>query len=157
MNEYSDGSEKLQKQWVERITDYIWGSQSNSSLRVIRSWDFILAFDGSIESLPVSQIEGESHGMYSTHYCIPSTSIDSLERQEQINRQGHFAFVTLIYEIDSSKKPFGWLNNEEMQRWRVLKRCQNSPTSSLHCHPVIWSPDFADISVLLPLSIFSNL
>ena len=57
MNEFSDGSEKLQKQWVEIITDYIWGSQSNSFLRVILSWDFILAIDGSIGS--VSQIEGK--------------------------------------------------------------------------------------------------
>ena len=80
MNEFSDGSEEVQKEWVEKITDYIWGSQSNSSLV---PWDFILTPDGSVKSLPVSPIEGESSGMYPAHYRIPPTSIDSLERPEQ--------------------------------------------------------------------------
>lgn len=34
MNEFSNSSEEVQKEWVERITDYIWGSQNNSSLGV---------------------------------------------------------------------------------------------------------------------------
>ena len=37
MNEFSDGSEELQKQWVKRITDHIWGSQGNSSLGFCRT------------------------------------------------------------------------------------------------------------------------
>ena len=116
MNEFSNCSEGLRKQWVERITDYIWGSQSESSLQAIRPWDFILGPDGSVESLPVSKIEGESSGVYPAHYRIPPTSIDSLERREQINRQERFAFATLLYEICSGKKPFNWLSSEEVQQ-----------------------------------------
>ena len=116
MSEFSDGSEEVRKQCLEKITNHIWGSQSNSSLGVIRPWDFILAPDGSVESLPVSQIEGESSGMYPAHYRIPPTSIDSLGRQEQTDRQERFAFATLPYEIGSGKKPFEWLSNEELQQ-----------------------------------------
>ena len=37
MSEFFDGFEKVRKQWVEKITDHIWGSQNNSFLKVIRS------------------------------------------------------------------------------------------------------------------------
>lgn len=55
--------------------------------------------------------------MYPAHYRIPPTSIDSLEQQEQINRQERFALATLLYEIGSGKKPFEWLSSEEVQRY----------------------------------------
>jgi hypothetical protein len=48
--------------------------------------------DDFVESLPVSQTEGESSEMYSAHYRILSISIDYLGRQKEINRQKRFAF-----------------------------------------------------------------
>lgn len=152
MSEFSDGSEEVRKQWVEKITDHIWGSQSNSSLGSIRPWDFILAPDGSVESLPVSQIERESSRMYPAHYRIPPTSIDSLGRQEQIDRQERFAFATLLYEIGSGKKPFEWLSDEELQQ-----RYSNAefPNDVRTLPPLLfiailsfWSVEFAEISML---------
>ena len=94
MNEFSNGSEEVRKQWVEKITDHIWGSQYNSSLGSIRPWDFILAPDGSVESLPVSQIEGESSGMYPAHYRIPPTSIDWSGRNKPTARN---ALLSRLY------------------------------------------------------------
>lgn len=42
--------------------------------------------------------------------------LDSLGRQEEINRQKRFAFTTLLYEIGYGKKPFEWLSNEKVQQ-----------------------------------------
>lgn len=154
MNEFSNGSEEVRKQWVEKITDHIWGSQGNSSLGSIRPWDFILDPDGSVESLPVSPIEGKSSGMYPAHYRIPPTSIDVLERQEQTDRQERFAFATLLYEIGSGKKPFEGLSSEEVQQRygnaefpddvRILSPPLFIAILSL------WSVEFANISGLYP-------
>lgn len=41
--------------------------------------------------------------MYPAHYRIPPTTIDSLEQQEQINRQERFAFATLLYDVSSEE------------------------------------------------------
>jgi len=155
MNEFSDGSEGLRKQWVERITDYIWDPQSKSCPQAIRPWDFILAPNGSVESLPVSKIEGKSSGVYPAHYRIPPTSIDSLEQQEQINRQERFAFATLLYEMGSGKKPFEWLSSEEVQQ-RYSKGEFPDDVKSLPPPLFItilsfWSVEFANISASHPL------
>jgi hypothetical protein len=160
MSEFSGGADEVRKQWIEKITDHIWGSQSNSSLGVIRPWDFILAPDGSVESLPVSHIEGESSGMYPAHYRIPPTSIDSLGRQEQINRQERFAFGTLLYEIGSGKKPFEWLSNEEAQQRYSNAEFPNDvktlPPPLFIAILSFWSVEFADISTLHPFINFQQ-
>lgn len=56
MSEFSDGSEEVRKQWVEKITDHIWGSQSNNSLGVIRPWDFILAPMAPLSPFPFHKL-----------------------------------------------------------------------------------------------------
>lgn len=85
ISQYSDSSEAIRKQWVEKLTHLIWGSQNTSisSLDVIRPWDLFLGTDGSVESLPISQekIQGKKiSGMYPARYRIPPSSIEGLER-----------------------------------------------------------------------------
>ncbi|KAI9778678.1 MAG: hypothetical protein M1816_003927 [Peltula sp. TS41687] len=154
MSDISYYSEELRKQWIERLTDNIWRSRSSSSVQAIRSWDFILALDGSVESLPVSKAERESSGMYPAHYRIPPANIDHLEQQEKIIRQERFAFATLLYEVGSGKKPFEWLSNDEVQR-----RYSNAefPDDVKTLPPPLfivilscWSVEFANISTLYP-------
>ena len=91
--------------------------------------------------------------MYSAHYRIPPTSIDSLEGQEQINRQERFAFATLLYEIGSGK-PFEWLNDEEVQQRYSNGEFPNDvrilPPHLFIAILSFWSPEFADISALHP-------
>lgn len=155
MSEFSDGSEEVRKQWVEKITDHIWGSQNtSSSLEVIRPWDFILGPDGSVESLTISskpEGEGQSSGMYPARYRIPPASIDSLGRQEKINRQERFAFATLLYEIASGKKPFELLSDEEVQQRYSNAEFPNDvrtlPPPLLITILSFWSVEFAELSI----------
>lgn len=95
----SPTAEEVRKQWVKRTTGHIWGPQQ----RLPRSNGLYPCPDGSVEYLPVSKIEGESSWMYPAHYRIPPTTIDSLEQQEQINRQERFAFATLLYDVSSEE------------------------------------------------------
>ena len=163
MSEFSDGSEAVRKQWVEKITDHIWGSQNtSSSLEVIRPWDFILGPDGSVESLSVSEIEveGQSSGMYPARYRIPPASIESMGQQEKINRQERFAFGTLLYEIGSGKKPFELLSDEEVQQRYSNAEFPNDvrtlPPPLFIAILSLWSVEFAEFSTLLQFFIIQQ-
>lgn len=156
ISERSGASDEVRKQWVEGITEYIWGSQSNKGARqCIRPWDFLLVSDGSVESLPAAKIEGDiSSGMYPAHYRIPPVSIEYLDQQGQIDRQERFAFASLLYEIVSGKKPFERLSSEEVQQ-RYSNAdfpddVRNLPPAILIAILSFWSLEFSNLGILHP-------
>jgi hypothetical protein len=112
INDFSGSNDKLRKQWVENIANHIWGLQSNGLRKTVRPWGFILDLDGSVESLPVPEMEGENRATYPAHYRIPPASTGSLPQQDQITRQERFAFASLLYEVMSGRKPFEGLSSD---------------------------------------------
>lgn len=147
INDYSGSNDGLRKQWVEKITNHIWCLQSNSLRKTIRPWDFILHLDGSVESLPVPEMEGESRATYPAHYRIPPASIDSLPPQDQITRQERFAFASLLYEVTSGRKPFEGLSSDEVQHhYSNAEFPDDVRTLPLFIAILsFWSVEFADI------------
>ncbi|ERF76625.1 hypothetical protein EPUS_04445 [Endocarpon pusillum Z07020] len=128
--EVSGIPEEVKKQWVQKITDYIWGPGSNQggSRLVIRPWDFILRSDGSFDSLPVPNLEqNTSSGVYPAHYRIPPT----------------------IYEIACGKKPLEGLSDEEVQQHysnaEFLDDVPTLPPDLLITILSCWSVEFANI------------
>jgi Interferon-induced 6-16 family len=152
INEATRVPAELRKQWVEKITEYIWAPGGrNQSRDAIRPWDFILNPDGSIESLPVAHAENElSSGLYPARHRIPPSSIDTLTQQDQIDRQERFAFGTLLYQVALGKKLFEGLSDEEVQqRYRLAEFPDDVET----LHPSLfiailslWSLEFAKAS-----------
>lgn len=152
ISQFPTPTEEIQKQWIQRITDYLWGPQSDNSHTSIRPWDLILnPDDGSVDSLPVpATAEGESTStdMYPPHYRIPPASIASLDKKEQIHRQERFAFGSLLYEIACGNKPFEGLKDEEdVQRCYSIGEfpadVQTLPPPLLVAILSSWSDEFA--------------
>jgi hypothetical protein len=121
----------------EKNTNHIWGRQSNGLRKSIRPWDFILDLDGSVESLPGPEMEGE----------IPSASIDSLPQQDQMTRQERFAFASLLYEVTSGRKPFEELSSDEVQHYYSNAEFPDDVRTLPRFIVILsfWSVEFADI------------
>jgi hypothetical protein len=137
INDFSGSNDKPRKQWVEKITNHIWGRQSNGLRKTIRPWDFILDLDGSVESLPGPEMEGE----------IPSARIDSLPQQDQMTRQERFAFASLLYEVTSGRKPFEELSSDEVQHYYSNAEFPDDVRTLPRFIVILsfWSVEFADI------------
>ena len=98
--------------------------------------------------------------MYPARYRIPSTSIDSLEQEQQIDREERFAFATKFCEIGFGKKPFELLCDEEVQQdysnAEFPDDVKTFPPPLFIAFLSFWSVEFADIGALHPFINFQH-
>lgn len=163
-----DVPQEVKARWIAAMTAHMWDAHGNWSpeASTIRPWKFIADLDGSVESLPPSDVvvvggeERSSSGMYPAHYRIPPRSIVALSPREQIARQERFAFASLLYEIWLQRRPFAQLSDEEAQQ-RYANAEFPDHVTALPAHLFVlvlsnWSVEFANSGRPDPLPTTSN-
>ncbi|MCJ1248403.1 hypothetical protein MMC30_005620 [Trapelia coarctata] len=82
----------------------------------IRPWDLVLHSDGTVSTLPVPESKKRSALEYPARCRIPPSSLYGYKRQETVKRAEAFALGSLLYEIETGKKPHEGLSDDEVQR-----------------------------------------
>lgn len=146
MGELPETSKEVRAQWIEEMMRHMQGERSSEA---IRPWDFVVALDGSVKCVPDLDAKGESSGLYPANYRIPPSSINSMERPEQIMRQESFALASLIYESWFGEAPHEGLDSEEVQQ-RYSNARFPEDVKDLPSHLFItvlsnWSVEFANL------------
>ncbi len=81
----------------------------------IRPWDFVAGLEGSIESLPMPELEGDLIEGYPARFQIPPSTLHGLDHEEKVRRAERFAMASLLYEIMIGRKPLEGLTDDEVR------------------------------------------
>jgi hypothetical protein len=81
----------------------------------IRPWEFILNLDGTVECLALPPSDSHDDKVYPARFRIPPHTLLQLDQEEKNKRSEMFALGSLLYEINSGKKPFEELSDDEVQ------------------------------------------
>jgi hypothetical protein len=79
-------------------------------------WEFILSLDGTVECLALPPPDSHDDKVYPPRFRIPPHTLLQLGQEEKNKRSEMFALGSLLYEINSGKKPFEELSDDEVQR-----------------------------------------
>lgn len=99
--------------WASEVMEHF--GETSGSHTSIRSWDFIAAMDGSVESLPVPEVEDGLTDGYPTRFQIPPTFIDGVDNGEKVRRAEKFAMASLLYEIMTGRMPLEEVPDNEVR------------------------------------------
>jgi hypothetical protein len=104
----------------------------------IRPWEFILNLDGTVECLTLPPSDSNHDRVYLARFRILPHTLLQLYQEEKNKRSEMFALGSLLYEINSGKKPFEELSDDEVQL-RFSSEDFPGDTTSLQLWPIILS------------------
>ncbi|KAK2757662.1 hypothetical protein FQN54_004631 [Arachnomyces sp. PD_36] len=109
----------LRVKWANKILKIFDKITPSADSDVLRPLDFLLDADGSVEPVAAEEKSSESgdqiRGFYPAPFSIPLATVAELDPKEIQKRAELFALGGLLYETISLKKPFGELEDEEIQ------------------------------------------
>jgi len=82
----------------------------------IRPWDLLLHLDGTVSALPVPTSQNSFGIQYPARFRIPPDLILGFDQREKVRRAETFALGSVLYEIETGRKPFEGLDDSEIQR-----------------------------------------
>jgi hypothetical protein len=104
----------------------------------IRPWEFILNLNGTVECLALPLSNSHDNKVYPARFRIPAHTLLQLDLEGKNKRSEMIALGSLLYEINSSKKPFEELSDDEVQL-RFSNRDFPGDVTSLQLWPNILS------------------
>lgn len=113
LRDYPDVGTEIRTHWADEVIKHF--GQTGEPLNSIRPWDFVAGLDGSIESLPMAELEGDLIEGYPARFQIPPSALHGLDHKEKVRRAEMFAMASLLYEIMTGRKPLEGLTDNEVQ------------------------------------------
>jgi hypothetical protein len=116
----------------------------------VRSWDFILNLDGSVDSISTQPFNGGYDRAYPVRYRVPPNIVAEFDRDKAIRLAELFALGGLLYELVFFTKPFADLSDDEIESHYAVGDVPEDVWSMQHplCLTILrcWNPGF-DIDV----------
>jgi hypothetical protein len=112
----------------------------------VRSWDFILNLDGSVNSISSQPFNSGYDRAYPAQYRIPPHIVAGIDRDVAIKRAEMFALGGLLYELVFFTTPFADLSDDEIESRYAVGDVPEDVWSMQHplCLSILkcWNPEF---------------